>query len=104
MPMHEDTDSRGGRLAAIFIRSRRSAAGGRNDVPGPGRLRPAGRSAAVPGGFLRRMPAPLLLLAAALALLLFGDGGVVQAQTVQQLAPSTSTAALRVRAMSMVSP
>ena len=85
MPMHGDTDSRGGRLAAAFIRSRRSAAGGRDDVPGPGRLPRAGRSAAVPGGFLRRIPAALLLLAAALALLLFGDGGVVQAQTVQQL-------------------
>ena len=51
-------------------------------MPGQGRLRPAGRSVAVPGGFLRRMPAALLLLAAALALLLFGDGGVVQAQGV----------------------
>ena len=85
MPMHEDTDSRGGRLAAAFIRSRRFAAGGRNDVQGPGRLPPAGRSAAVPGGFLRRMPAALLLLAVALVLLLFGDGGVVQAQVAQRL-------------------
>ena len=58
-------------------------------MPGPDRLRRAGRSAAVPGGFLRRMPAALLLLAAALALLLSGDGGVVQAQAIQVLVGNT---------------
>ena len=64
-PVHADTGSNGRR---------------RVGMPGPGGPGPAGESAAVPGGRLRRAAA-LLLLAGALALLLFGDGVVVQAQT-----------------------
>ena len=64
-PVHADTGSNGRR---------------RDGMPGPGGPGPAGESAAVPGGRLRRAAA-LLLLAGALALLLFGDGVVVQAQT-----------------------
>ena len=59
------------------IRAARAGAG----TACQGRAGPApGKSAAVPGGRLRRAAA-LLLLAGALALLLFGDGVVVQAQT-----------------------
>ena len=49
-------------------------------MPGPGRLPLAGRSAAVPGGFLRRMPAPLLIIAAAFVALLAISTGAVSAQ------------------------
>ena len=49
-------------------------------MPGPGRLPLAGRSAAVPGGFLRRMPAALLIIAAAFVALLAISTGAVSAQ------------------------
>ena len=67
--IHADTGSKGRR---------------RDGMPGPGGPGPASESAAVPGGRLRRAAA-LLLLAGALALLLFGDGVVVQAQTLPPL-------------------
>ena len=92
--MHEDTDSRCGRLAAIFTRSRRSAAGGRNDVQGPGRLRAVRRSAAVAGGFLRRMPAPLLIIAAAfVALLAISTGTALAGPSMQMNMPGVTISA-----------
>ena len=57
---------------------------------GPGGLRPPGTSAAIPGGRLRRMPAALLMLACALAMLLPGGGDVVQAQTATALVGNLS--------------
>ena len=55
------------------------------NTPRRARGRSAGRAASVPGVRLRRVPAALLMLAAALALLLSGDGGAAQAQSTQAL-------------------
>ncbi len=58
------------------------------NIPRRARGRNAGRSASVPG---RRVPAALLALAAALALLLSGDGGVAQAQLARELVLVSNT-------------
>ena len=58
------------------------------NIPRRARGRNAGRSASVPG---RRVPAALLALAAALALLLSGDGGVAQAQLAREVVLFSNT-------------
>ena len=63
-------------------------------MPGPGRLRPAGRSAAVPGGFLRRMPAALLIIAAAfVALLAISTGSALAGPSMQTNMPGVTISA-----------
>ena len=58
---------------------------------GDGRKPHVERSAAVSGHRLRRAPGALLMLAAALTLLLSGDGGVAQAQSVQEVVLVSNT-------------
>ena len=60
-------------------------------IPRRARGRSAGRPASVPGVPLRRVPAALLMLAAALALLLSGDGGVGQAQSAREVVLVSNT-------------
>ena len=61
------------------------------NIPRRAQRRNAGRPASVPGVPLRRVPAALLMLAAALALLLSGDGGVAQAQSAREVVLVSNT-------------